>query len=82
MIERVKFICELCGRAYDNAESAKECEQKHIAIEKIEKIFYSQSIWDDKVYPDRIVIKFVDGKQKSYEKMIRERMMKNEKSNN
>lgn len=36
MINKTVYICEYCGKQYDNYDDCKECENSHVKIEKIE----------------------------------------------
>lgn len=66
MIEKKKYVCEICGTEYADVNKCEKCEQGHKIPKKIISSSYKEIIDRPDGYPTRIVVEFKDGSQKYY----------------
>ena len=62
MKEQKLYVCEYCGTQYKNKDNALTCEARHHPPVKIINAAYHAAKSVDDGYPDRIEVKFSDGK--------------------
>ncbi len=63
-IEKRYFVCEICGKASQNEDKIRECQESHLIISddcEIETIYPK-----GKVFPEEIKVKFPDGALAGY----------------
>lgn len=66
MKEIKQYKCDYCGTVYSEKDRAERCEKNHKHIAKVVSIHYlSQSI-DATGYPNKIIVEFSDGSEKTY----------------
>lgn len=68
MKEQKLYVCEFCGTQYKEKQSALNCEKNHKIPSGITKTKYHAAKCVEDGYPDRIEIKFNDGKTIWYKK--------------
>ena len=66
MIEKKKYVCELCDTEYTDVHKCEECEQGHKIPKKIISSKYKAITVTPEGYPTKIVVEFKDGSQKYY----------------
>lgn len=64
--KEVIYICEKCGRRYNNEDEAIKCEESHFGIVSIESVKYCSKNMGDARYPYSIDVKFTNGSIHTY----------------
>ena len=59
VMNEIAYKCEICGRLYDDEETANKCEEMHAPQLPIAKLV--EDDWPGR-YPEFVTIKFTDGK--------------------
>ena len=60
---QIAYKCEVCGRLYDNEESARKCEDSHTLELPLAKMVDMDL---PGTYPQFITVKYFDGKLLTY----------------
>ena len=66
MKETTLWKCEVCGTEYRDKSKCEKCEASHKKKGKIVKMRHLPYTSDLSGYPDRITVKFEDGKERVY----------------
>lgn len=66
MIEKKKYICEICGTEYADKCMCQKCEQGHKKPKKIRYTSYKSINVIPNGYPIKITVEFEDGSTKEY----------------
>lgn len=64
--KEVIYICEKCGRRYNNEDEAIKCEESHFGIVSIESKNVKYCKMGDARYPYAIDVKFTNGSIRTY----------------
>ncbi len=65
MLTLTKYKCEICGKLYNDEDSATECEYRHNIPEKVGSPEY-QKFGSNSSYPSSVIVDFSNGERMRY----------------